>query len=50
MRRNKTDRTGEINISKEGCTMQIILYVNRKQVIIGYFTTPFNAYKPKVKK
>ena len=36
MSRNKIDRTGETNISSEGCVMKIIEYNNKSDVIIEF--------------
>ena len=36
MSRNKVDRTGEINVSNEGCVMKIIEYNNANNIIIEF--------------
>ena len=36
MSRNKIDRTGETNISNEGCVMQIIEYNNEKDIVVEF--------------
>ena len=36
MSRNKIDRTGETNISNEGCAMKIVEYNNRNDIIIQF--------------
>ena len=36
MSRNKIDRTGEANVSNEGCVMQIIEYNNAKDIIVEF--------------
>ena len=36
MSRNKIDRTGETNVSNEGCAMKIVEYNNTKDVIIEF--------------
>ena len=36
MSRNKIDRTGETNISNEGCVMKIVEYNNRNDIIIQF--------------
>ncbi len=36
MSRNKIDRTGEINVSNEGCVMKIIEYNNVKDIIVEF--------------
>ena len=36
MSKNKIDRTGETNISNEGCVMKIVAYNNREDVIVEF--------------
>ena len=36
MSRNKIDRTGETNISNEGCVMKIVEYNNRNDIIVQF--------------
>lgn len=36
MGRNKIDRTGEINVSNEGCVMKIVEYNNANDIIVEF--------------